>query len=249
MPKMSKTNSVATTKKVEVTPTVNSSPVVNTDRDKEIEELKKNNAELMSKLETLMNMMTTIQNSNDVTAKEDNSNGDDVMANISKKYNSDYIPSEINPNKQVMVMSLCYGTLNLTGGGRNTLIQFTKYGEVRPVLYSTLITIVNHNLRFAQTGKFYILDKDSVYHLGLSDFYKKLIPNEIIDNITDYSPNVIESIIKDIDDEQVDLIVKLLSERIYRGENLDANKINLISKLAGKDIMKKVEEMRTYSKR
>lgn len=242
MAKSTKANtSTATTKEV---------TKVETSREKnlEIEELKKKNNELSDKLDKLMEIIMN-QNQQKQETSKDNAVEANIMNDISEKYNSNYIPKEINPNKQVMVMSLCYGILNLGNGGNNTIVQFSKYGETRPVLYSTLINIVNHNLRFAQTGKFYILDKDAVYHLGLSDYYKKLIPNEIINNITDYSPNAIESIISNIDDEQKEVIVKILSEKIYKGSTLDANKINLISELSGKDIMKKVEEMRTYTKK
>ena len=45
---------------------------------------------------------------------------------------------------------------------------------------------------------------------------------------------------------QIDTMVKNLIDRLYAGENLDLNKIQVISKKTGIDIMSKVNEMKNF---
>lgn len=219
--------------------------------DAEIAELKKTNADLLDKMSQLMNTITSLQNQPvQTTTWTTPAISKEKTIDIGSEFEHDYVPAEINPNKQIMVMSLCYGVLSLTDdSGMRTLLKFSEYGETRPVLYSTLLDIVNSNLRFAQTGRFYILDKDAVYHLGLSEYYKTLIPREIIDNILTYSLNSIEGIMKSINKEQTDTLIRMLIDRVYNGEDVDINKIVFIGKLANVDIMEKVNEMKQYEKK
>lgn len=219
--------------------------------EKEIAELKKENEKLSSKLDDLMEMIKKqmtmgIQTTSTV---ETVSNETNVMDGLRKEYGPGYTAPEINPNKQITIMSLCYGVLNLSTGESKEPIRFTRYGETKPILYSTLMSIIHHNKKFAETGRFYILDRDAVYSLGLSDSYVKMIPDDVINNITTYSSNVVTSIINSIDDAQKDTIVKLLMDKIYRNENVDANKVRLISELVGKDIYKGVQEMKSFDKK
>ena len=211
------------------------------DMSKKFEELEAKNAILTEQLAKLMSTLETMNSKQAVenmpVSTDDNT---DVMSKIKKEYSY--------PNKQVLVMSLCYGTLNLRDNATNrTVLSFSRYGQVVPVLYSTLLDVVNSNRRFAEEGKFYILDKSAVYYLGLSESYKSLIGKEVIDKILDYSPHVIESILNVINDEQKELIVKLICNKLYSNANVDINKISAIGKMCHVDFNDKVKEMRRFS--
>lgn len=222
----------------------------NPNYNSEIQKLKEQNEMLTTQLAQLMDIFQKLDVSNTKSSPLQVENDDletNIMKDIETKYTYLDIPQEVNPNKQIMVMSLCYGSLNLSDDSTGkTVLRFSRYGESKPVLYSTLINIVNSNRRFAETGKFYILDKDAVYHLGLSEFYKNLISKDIIDNILNYSPNIIESVVKSIELEQRELLSRTLCDRVYNGEDIDINKIIFIGKACNIDIMKKVEEMKQY---
>lgn len=230
----------------------NTNNAQNLNRDNEIEALKNANKELSEKLDKLMKLFE------DNSEKESNKPKKEDLVENSKEYNDkvnniwnsyDNICSleEINPNKQIMVMSLCYGPLclsdEMTG---KTILKFTKYGETKPILYSSLMSVVNSNLSFAQSGRFYILNKEAVYHLGLSEFYKNIIPADIIDNITSYPQNTIELILKNIPKEQKDTIVRTLSDDVYNGRNVDVNKVVFISNIIGTDIISKANEKKQF---
>lgn len=269
-PTMTKKPVVSNTTKTATKPEVKSAvdevrveqePVVESSNNKvdygsEIDELKRANENLMNQLSQLMNMVQTFATQT-TSVKEDKepvqeiktfeSVEKNVVEEMQENYSYDTIPPDVAPTKQVMVMSLCYGPLcladEITG---KTILKFSKYGEVKPVLYSTLMDIVNSNLRFAQTGRFFIMDKNAVYHLGLSEYYKNIAPKDVINNIANYSPNVIEMVFNNIPKEQKETIINLLIDKLYRKEDVDANMIMRISTITGVDIMAKVREMEQY---
>lgn len=214
---------------------------------KEIEYLKKSNEEMKEQLKALMEMMSLLNNKNQEIKKEEDNN---KCTPVVSSYNntSDEIPEEPLPNKMVRIISLCRGSLNLAKDERGLdKLKFTKYGEIKPVLYSTLINIVNNNRGFAERGLFYILDKASVYYLGLSNVYDKLVDNTVLDNICNYPVIDIEKIIEGMEKSQVEVMVKNLSDRMYNGENFDLNKINAVSRASGIDILQRVNNMKSFA--
>lgn len=192
--------------------------------------------QLMEKVESLSKMVLENQN-----------NSDDKKVSVQVDNQTDY--TEPNPNKQIRIVSMCYGTLNLSTEpfGRGKLVTFNKYGESKTVLYSALIDIVNNNRSFAEEGKFYILDKDAVYYLGLSDYYNNIFNKDIIDNILNYSPSEITDFLNNMVESQKEVLVRNIIDKIYNNKSVDLNKCDLISKLCNIDILSKVSEMREIS--
>jgi hypothetical protein len=125
----------------------------------------------------------------------------------------------------------------------NLAIRLEKFGDIKPVLYSQLVTIVNQNRHFAEAGLFYILDDRAVYYLGLSEYYKKIIPIETIEGIGNYSDDDIKQIVSVMNDSQKEVLCKVLADKIYANENIDRNKVELVSKVCNIDIQGKVREM------
>lgn len=209
--------------------------VLENEKDLTIKELKEQNKLLQEKLEEISKYMMSEKSRQDEEPSliADNS--------VSKEY------VEPSPNKNIKIISLYYGSLNLSDG-KNSIISFKKYGEVKNCIYSKLIDIVNNNLKFAQDGYFYIANEDAVYYLGLSDSYKKIQPKEVLDNICDYDESVIKSIGSVLTDEQKNTISYGLATRKFYGEKLDLNKIDILSKAIGINILDKEAEMRESKK-
>lgn len=209
--------------------------VFENEKDLTIKELKEQNKLLQEKLEEISKYMMSEKSRQDEEPSliADNS--------VSKEY------VEPSPNKNIKIISLYYGSLNLSDG-KNSIISFKKYGEVKNCIYSKLIDIVNNNLKFAQDGYFYIANEDAVYYLGLSDSYKKIQPKEVLDNICDYDESVIKSIGSVLTDEQKNTISYGLATRKFYGEKLDLNKIDILSKAIGINILDKEAEMRESKK-
>ena len=159
-------------------------------------------------------------------------------------------PTEPPANKNIKLMSLYYGTLNLAtqpnGGGR--IVSFNKYGQIRNVLYSTLIDIVNTNRRFSEEGYFYIMDSNAVYHLGLSEFYKdRVIPKSAIDGILDYDASEIPAIVGNLSEAQKDIVEHIVLDKMNKG-TADLNKVEVVGKALGCDFSAKLAEMKSFSK-
>lgn len=198
-------------------------------KDKEIEELKKQIAMLASKLSEI----TDVSKEN---TKDINNEKHYVENDIDKVY------EEPSPTKNIKLISLYYGSLNLSDG-KNSKISFDKYGQVKNCLYSKLVDIVDNNAKFAESGYFYIADKAAVYNLGLADVYKNIKPKEVLDNICDYDDGSIINICETITNEQKDELAFGLARRKFNGENLDYNKLVLISKHINKDIIEMIKDM------
>ena len=149
-------------------------------------------------------------------------------------------------NKQIKLISLTYGKLNLASakGSEARKVRFTEYGQVRNVLYSTLIDIVNTNPTFAENGMFYIADKNAVYHLGLTSAYKKIQAQNVLDNICAYDESTMKSIYDGLSKVQQENCIYGIALRLSRGENFDANKIDLLNRIANVDIRAKVDELK-----
>lgn len=216
--------------------------------DNDIQGLKEENKVLTDKLTQLLAIFETMTNKTDtISSSIETQSESKIISEIKEKYSDLEIPDEPAPNKSIRVMNLCYGALTLKDGTGATRLPFDKYGEIKPILYSSLIDVVNANRSFADDGKFYVLDKNAVYHLGLNNDYKKIVDGTIIDNICNYSEVQILDILKTIPESQREVIVKTLKDRIYNGEEFNLNKIAVINKYCNVDIMDMVEQMKEFS--
>ena len=130
----------------------------------------------------------------------------------------------------------------------NAKLSFSKYGQSKNCLYGKLIDIVNHDIKFAKAGYFYIADKAAVYHLGLTDDYKHIQPKEVLDNICNYDISVIKDIGSTLTDEQKENLSFGVAKRMYDGEVFDLNKIKALSDSININIENLCEEMKQTEK-
>ena len=147
------------------------------------------------------------------------------------------------PDAMIRLQSLTKGELCLNVNG-SVAINFDKYGDIKPVLYSELMNIVNNNRRFAEEGAFYIMDDASVKYLGLSRYYDNILSYDEIESLESYSDDELRTIITKISDFQKDVVSLVFANRIYNDEQVDRNKIEVISKACEIDIAKRAREMK-----
>ena len=147
------------------------------------------------------------------------------------------------PDAMIRLQSLTKGELCLNVNG-SVAINFDKYGDIKPVLYSELMNIVNNNRRFAEEGAFYIMDDASVKYLGLSRYYDNILSYDEIESLESYSDDELRTIIPKISDFQKDVVSLVFANRIYNDEQVDRNKIEVISKACEIDIAKRAREMK-----
>lgn len=150
------------------------------------------------------------------------------------------------PDSMIRLQSLTKGELCLNVRG-NVAINFEKYGDIKPVLYSELVNIVNNNRSFAENGTFYIMDDSAVFYLGLARFYDHIMSWEDIENIETFSDDTLRQMLPKISDFQKDVLSLVLATKIFNNESVDMNKVDVISKVCNIDIVGKAREMREIS--
>jgi len=218
------------TNSTEKTTPIVQEPSVSVDYEKMIKE----NEELRNQLNALLSKSSDKDTSKSVSA-------------IKAEVPEEEMYTEPSSNKRIKIMSLYYGELNLAKEyAGKPKIEFNKYGQIKSVLYSDLTDIVNTNMKFQEDGRFYILDKSAVYYLGLSEIYKSILPKDAIDKICDFDTSDISSILDTIPTSQKDVICHNIEMSIFNGENIDFNKVDVISRKFGIDIKAKAEEMKKF---
>ena len=150
------------------------------------------------------------------------------------------------PDSMIRLQSLTKGELCLNVNG-NVAINFEKYGDIKPVLYSELVNIVNNNRSFAEKGTFYIMDDSAVFYLGLARFYDHIMSWEDIENIETFSDDALRQMLPKISDFQKDVLALVLATKIFNDEPVDMNKVDVISKVCNIDIVGKAREIREIS--
>ena len=75
---------------------------------------------------------------------------------------------KIQLDDYIQVMSLCNYTLNLSteGLGRGKKFTFTKFGEIKRIMYKDLVDILEAQSSFLEKGLFYLLNKDVIRKIG-----------------------------------------------------------------------------------
>lgn len=208
-------------------------------------------AKLAAENAALQEMIAKLSERLDAMDKKDNK---DTETSVKSVDNVDEIVEYPEPdaNKQTKIMSMFYGSLNLNNNSNRSagrILNFSKFGEIKSVLYHDLVDYVNNERKFAEEGYFYILDKAAVYHLGLTNEYNHLVDGDIVNHMMDYSGSELESIVSVMTDAQKDSIANLFADKLYHGKELDLNKIAIISKHLPVSIEQMVQEKKDFDER
>lgn len=202
---------------------------------KELRDSQKQQNEINAKLLEMLTNLTSQKAEHPVNTMQKQD-----VAVVRKNYDNLRQP---RPDAMIRLQSLTKGELCLNVNG-SVAINFDKYGDIKPVLYSELMNIVNNNRRFAEEGAFYIMDDASVKYLGLSRYYDNILSYDEIESLESYSDDELRTIVTKISDFQKDVVSLVFANRIYNDEQVDRNKIEVISKACEIDIAKRAREMK-----
>ena len=143
----------------------------------------------------------------------------------------------------VDVISLCSSTLSLSteGYGKGKIYTFTKFGERKPIIYSDVMSIIEHQMKFIRAGLFYIADKDVVKRHGLEEVYSLILTKEKMEEIIVCNKSSIE-LYETASKDQRKTINRILVSKLADGEDIDLNVVSSISRIGGKDLVTMAEE-------
>lgn len=152
----------------------------------------------------------------------------------------------------VPVISLLPYRLNLSTreGGQGDIKKFTKFGEVKNILYKDLVDIIEVNRSFMEAGYFYILDPLVIRQHGLDETYSKILTREKIEEILNNTntEHCIE-LYNSANPEQQKIVVQLLIDKVKKNpDSVNLYTVDRISRLSGVDITSKAEEEKALEK-
>ena len=201
---------------------------VNLPKDKsEVEELEKKTEveELKERLEILEQMLSSKA-----------SEGSDKSESDEKLTGDSYI----------QVLSLTPYTLSLStlGSGRGKVFKFKKFGQIKGILYSDLVSIIESNQAFLEKGYFYILDKRVVRKHGLDELYETILNKEKLEQVFMCESNSVIELYKAANDRQRNFANQVIVGKLRADEYLDLNIVSAISRIAGVDLIAKAEEFK-----
>ena len=87
------------------------------------------------------------------------------------------------------------------------------------------------------------------FHLRKGDELELFVDGDIVNHMMDYSANELESIVSVMTDAQKESIANLFADKLYHGEELDLNKIAIISKHLPVGIEQMVQEKKDFDER
>ena len=158
--------------------------------------------------------------------------------------------TEINSDNYIKVMSLCPNTLNLCTKlyGQGKIFKFTKFGEVKRILYGDLVDVLEVNPTFAEAGLFFILDERVIRRHGLDDTYSRILDKSKIEQIFEGNNTDALNLYKSSNPRQQEVIRDMLIDKLRDDENFDLNLIAAISKYSKVDLQEKANDAREFAK-
>lgn len=163
----------------------------------------------------------------------------------------DYEERRIQPDEYVSVMSLLPYNMNLSTqeGGQGSVKKFTKFGEVKRILYRDLVEILEVHRNFVEAGYFYIMNPQLIRYHGLEDVYEKILTKEKIEEIISLNSENSLDLYNSANEKQQEIIVQLIIDKLMENpDSINLNFVDKISRLSKIDIYKKAEELRETDK-
>lgn len=218
-PKKVVTENTTVENKVETTTKTNT-----VDNSAEMDSLRKENEELKSQLQMILEKLSTIEEKENTTVSE-NETVEDYEDDV-ETYKG------INPLKPIKVVSLSDGGVSLktntNGSGKS--FRFDKFGHSISITYSDLQDVIAVNRTFIEDGTVYICDADVVRNNYLDEYYNRFLTVEKITNILSFSKSDIVDMVSNTTETIQETIISLIVKKINNNEYVDMNKVEAIGK-------------------
>lgn len=156
------------------------------------------------------------------------------------------VTNVVQMDELIPVMSLLNYPLNLSTKerGQGDTYKFTRFGEIKRIPYSRLLSILEVHKNFVDWGYFVILDERVVKVHGLQEVYEKILTKEKIESILSGSEATVD-LYQSCNEEQQKLIIGMVIDKLAADtESIDLNVIDKLSRISGIKIMEKVDDAR-----
>jgi len=202
-----------------------------------------NNSQNVNKYEELINSLQKQLNDMKIELR---------IAHKSKNVDSsledkdDFNIFKVNQDDYIKVISLIPWQLNLTteSKGRGTRYTFDHFGQIKRIIYSDLVKIIELYQHFLNDGIFYILDKRVIRRHITEEISTKILSKEMIDSIyLNTSSNDTFTLYLSANETQQGVIRQMLIDNIIAGKFVDSNLIYKIDQKSGINIQESADYM------
>ena len=139
---------------------------------------------------------------------------------------------DINADEDILVVSLTPNKLNLVGSDGSTLFSFDAMYEEQYIDYASLKEIVRVNRDMAKNGRFYILDEKAVNKLRLKNNYKNVLTPEQMKQILSSNTEHAVELYKLANATQQQTIIDVIKQAKFNGKDVDYNLLSEIGELS-----------------
>jgi hypothetical protein len=150
----------------------------------------------------------------------------------------------ISQTDYIRVMSLLPYRLNLCTRerGQGKIYRFDTLFQIKRIIYSDLVDIMEANRQFLENGYFIILSEKVVRLHGLDDVYKNILTKEQIEKILEGTDEAV-ALYTSAGEKQKEVIIDLFVDKLVNTPNaVDLNLIDKLSRLSKVDISKKAKD-------
>lgn len=145
--------------------------------------------------------------------------------------------TSIEDETDVVIISLVQGTLNLCDKYGTPLCVFSEIYEEQEIPFSELREIVQANRKMVENGRFYIMNAEVVRKLRLQRFYERLLSPDDLKTLLKKDINHALELYKSASHVQQQVIIDIITDKIFKHQKIDANLLQELSQLCGKDLM------------
>ena len=144
----------------------------------------------------------------------------------------DYSDVKIQQDEYIPVMSLVSHHLNLSTkeNGQGYVKKFTKFGDIKRILYRDLLEIIESHPNFMEAGYFYIMHPSFIRQNGLDDIYSKILTKEKIEKILSTKSEACVELYETANEKQREIIVGMLVTKLR--DNPDSVNLNVVSRIS-----------------
>jgi hypothetical protein len=156
----------------------------------------------------------------------------------------------IGQTEYIKVMSLLPYRLNLCTKerGQGKVYKFDKLYQVKKIIYSDLVDILEVAHEFLESGYFIILNPKVIRAHGLDDIYEKVLDKDRIEEIFTGTDEGVALFIS-ATSGQKNVICDLVVQRLVQDDkSIDLNLVDKLSRLSGVNLSQKAEETRELMK-
>ncbi|HAU86689.1 MAG TPA: hypothetical protein DCW90_14730 [Lachnospiraceae bacterium] len=143
-------------------------------------------------------------------------------------------PTQKKEQRLIRIVNMCHGSVVLKG---STIWKIDGQFNYQDFLETEASIIVSNMPNMVRSGGIYIADEQFREEHNLTDVYRYLLSDEQMKNLLNSDPNYVIEAYKGTNDNQKQIIIDMICDKLDNGENVDGNVLITLSKLSGKDLL------------